>query len=121
MPTMCRPKVEVSTSGYYAWRKRSVSQRSQEDTILTDRVGQIRLRSRGIYGAPRVQAELYDEGVHMGRKRVPRLMQAAGLQGMSRRWHPRTTRREVGACPAPAGAGPSAGPGGARLRRGRAE
>jgi putative transposase len=45
--TMCRPKVEVSTSGYYAWRKRNASQRSQEDAILSDRIRWIHLRSRG--------------------------------------------------------------------------
>ena len=86
--TMCRPKVDVSTSGYYAWRQRSVSLRSQEDAISTDRIGWIHLRSRGTYGAARIQAELCDEGVQMGRKRVARLMQAAGLQGVSRRRDP---------------------------------
>jgi len=98
--TMCRV-LEVSTSGYYAWLKRMPSQRSQGNALLTDRIRQIHLRSRGTYGAPRVHAELYDEGVHVGRKRVARLMQAARLQGISRRRHPRTTLREVGARPAP--------------------
>jgi putative transposase len=79
--TMCRV-LEVSTSGYFAWRKRSVSQRAQEDVILTDRIRWIHLRSRGIYGTPRIHAELADEGVCVGRKRVARLMQAAGLQGV---------------------------------------
>lgn len=98
--TMCRV-LEVSTSGYYAWRKRNASQRSQGNALLTDQIRQIHLRSRGTYGAPRVHAELYDEGVHVGRKRVARLMQAAGLQGVSRRRHRRTTVREAGARPAP--------------------
>jgi putative transposase len=98
--TMCRV-LEVSTSGYYAWRKRNVSRRSQEDAILSDRIRWIHLRSRGTYGAPRIHAELADEGVHVGRKRVARLMQVAGLQGVSRRRHPRTTVRAVGAQPAP--------------------
>ena len=98
--TICRV-LEVSTSGYYAWRKRNVSQRSQEDAILSDRIRWIHLRSRGTYGAPRIHAELADEGVHVGRKRVARLMQAVGLQGVSRRRRPRTTLRAVGAQPAP--------------------
>ena len=98
--TMCRV-LEVSTSGYYAWLKRNTSQHSQADALLSDRIRWIRLRSRGTYGAPRIHAELADEGVRVGRKRVARLMQAAGLQGVSRRRRPRTTLRAVGARPAP--------------------
>jgi putative transposase len=97
---MCRV-LGVSTSGYYAWLKRQSSQHSREDTILTDRIRWIHLRSRGTYGAPRIHAELYDEGVHVGRKRVARLMQAAGLQGVSRRKSTRTTIRQPGAQRAP--------------------
>lgn len=100
MPTMCRV-LEVSTSGYYAWLKRNTSQHSQADGLLSDRIRWIHLRSRGTYGAPRIHAELADEGVRVGRKRVARLMQAAGLQGVSRRRRPRTTLRAVGAQPAP--------------------
>jgi len=98
--TMCRV-LEVSTSGCYAWLKRMPSQRSQGNALLTDQIRQIHLRSRGTYGAPRIHAELRDEGVHVGRKRVARLMQVAGVQGVSRRRHPRTTVREVGARRAP--------------------
>lgn len=106
--TMCRV-LEVSPSGYYAWRKRAVSQRSQEDALLTDRIRTIHTRSKGTYGAPRIQAELADEGVHVGCKRVARLIPAghrdgvrpASLQGVSRRKHPWTTVRAVGAQPAP--------------------
>lgn len=99
--TMCRV-LEVSTSGYYAWRKRAVSQRSREDAVLTDRIRTIHTRSKGTYGAPRIHAELADEeGVRVGRKRVARLMRAASLQGVSRRKRPQTTVRAVGAQPAP--------------------
>ena len=41
--------------------------------------------SRGTYGAPRIHAELEAEGIQVGRKRVARLMRAAGLTGVSRR------------------------------------
>jgi len=97
---MCR-LLEVSTSGYYAWLKRPPSKRSREDAILTDRIRWIYLRSRSSYGAPRVYEELKDEGVRVGRKRVARLMRAAGLQGISRRKRVRTTIRKPGARPAP--------------------
>ncbi len=98
--TMCRV-LGVSTSGYYAWLKRQSSQRSREDAILTDRIRWIHLRSRGTYGSPRIHAELRDEGVHVSRKRVARLMRAAGLQGVSRRKSTRTTIRQPGAQRAP--------------------
>jgi putative transposase len=97
---MCRV-LEVSTSGYYAWLKRAPSRRSREDVILADRMRWIHLRSRGTYGAPRMHAELADEGVRVGQKRVARLMRAFGLQGVSRRRRVRTTIRQGGARPAP--------------------
>jgi len=97
---MCRV-LEVSTSGFYAWRKRGPSRRAREDTILTDRIRWIHLRSRGTYGTPRIHAELADEGVHVGRKRVARLMRAAGLRGVSRRKPFHTTIRQARNRPAP--------------------
>ena len=48
----------VSPSGYYAWRQRGPSRRVQADAELTERIKAIRTKSRGIYGAPRVHAEL---------------------------------------------------------------
>jgi transposase InsO family protein len=50
---------------------------------------------------PRVHAELAADGVHVGRKRVARLMRVAGVHGVSRRKPHRTTRRDPGAAPAP--------------------
>ena len=88
---MCRV-LGVSTSGYYAWLKRPPSKRAQEDAKLTERIRKIHARSKGTYGAPRIQAKLAQEGVHVGRKRVARLMKAAGLRGVSRRKGPTTTR-----------------------------
>ena len=97
----------VSPSGYYAWRQRPPSARAQADAELTDRVQEIHARSRGTYGAPRIHAELAEDGVAVGRKRVARLMRTAGIAGVSRRRGPRTTRRDVQARP---GAGPRRAP-----------
>lgn len=97
---MCRV-LEVSTSGYYAWLKRSRSKREREDEALTERIKQIHRRSKGTYGAPRIHANLAKEGVHVGRKRVARLMRAAGIQGVSRRRRYGTTQRRADARPAP--------------------
>lgn len=84
----------VSRSGFYAWNSRSPSARSMADGDLTGRIKTIHQASRQIYGAPRVHAELADAGVHIGRKRVERLMKAAGLKGVSRRRSARTTIRD---------------------------
>ena len=98
--TMCRV-LGVSTSGYYAWRKRQPSRRAQADQKLLKRIRTIHERSKGTYGAPRIHAELAEAGVHVSRKRVARLMRSEHLRGVSRRKAPRTTQRKPGAHPAP--------------------
>ena len=60
--TMCRV-LGVSSSGYYAWRRRAPCARSCADRALTKRIQAIHERSRGTYGVPRVHAELEAEGV----------------------------------------------------------
>jgi len=84
----------VSRSGFYAWNSRSPSARSMADGDLTGRIKTIHQASRQSYGAPRVHAELADAGVRVGRKRVERLMKAAGLKGVSLRRGTRTTIRD---------------------------
>jgi putative transposase len=93
--------LEVSPSGFYAWRKRPPSKREQEDDMLTQAIKKIHQKSKGTYGAPRIHAELAEQGWHVGRKRVARLMCAEGLRGVSRRKAPRTTQRQPEAQPAP--------------------
>jgi putative transposase len=97
---MCRV-LEVSSSGYYAWSHREPSGRSRKDEALTRRIRQIHQESLGTYGVPRVHFELLEKGERVGRKRVARLMKAAGLQGVSRRKGIRTTVRCPAGCPAP--------------------
>ena len=91
----------VSPSGYYAWLDRPASARRVTDEVLLERIGAIHRESRSTYGAPRIHAELRDEGWRVGRKRVARLMREAGLVGVSRRKRIATTRRRPDARPAP--------------------
>lgn len=98
--TMCRV-LGVSTSGYYAWRKRPPSTRATEDAVLTERIKMFHEDSRGTYGSPRIHADLADEGTRVGCKRVARLMRARGLVGVSRRKRIGTTQRSDRARPAP--------------------
>lgn len=97
---MCRA-LGVSPSGYYAWRSRPLSARGQADAELTARLRALHERSRGTYGAPRIHIELASEGIHVARKRVARLMRAAGLEGVSRRKAWKTTVRDDETRPAP--------------------
>ena len=92
----------VSEAGYHAWRKRPPSKRQEADTMLLKRVRTIHASSRETYGAPRVHAELRAGGEKHSRKRIARLMRAAGLVGASRRrLGITTTRRDREARPAP--------------------
>lgn len=91
---------KVSASGYYAWRGRPASARATADADLTRKIRTIHAGSRETYGAPRVHAEFKDEGVAIGKKRIARLMKAAGLVGASRRRSVKTTRRDTAHRPA---------------------
>jgi len=98
--TMCR-MLGVSPSGYWAWQGRPPSARSLADAELTGRIRQAHQLSRGTYGSPRVHAELAATGQPCGRKRVARLMRAAGIAGVHRRRYHATTVRDAAAVPAP--------------------
>jgi putative transposase len=97
---MCRV-LDVSPSGYYAWRRRKISVRTREDEALRGRIAAIHEQSRRTYGSPRIYEELKEEGTRIGRKRIARLMKESGLVGVSRRKSIRTTRRDPTARPAP--------------------
>jgi putative transposase len=98
--TMCRV-LGVSPGGYYARLERPPSARARADAELSLRIAEIHRRSHATYGAPRIHAELAAQGIHVGRKRVARLMAAAQICGMSRRQWLTTTVRDRQARPAP--------------------
>jgi putative transposase len=89
---LCRA-LGVSSSGYWAWRRRTPSRRATATAQLREQIVAIHSASRATYGAPRIHAELAAQGVRCGRKRVARLMRLAGVAGCHRRrFH--TTRRD---------------------------
>src|SRR5258708_5709707 len=83
----------VSVSGFHAWRCRPPSAHALPDTALLKQTPPVHASSRQTYGAPRVQAALKAGGEKQGRKRIARLMRAAGLVGASRRRSGVTTTR----------------------------
>lgn len=70
----------MSPSGFYDWRDRKPSRRFESDRTLLKRIWQVYKRSRETYGSPRVHIALKQMGIHVGRKRVARLMREAGLK-----------------------------------------
>lgn len=88
--------LNVSSSGYYDWLGRPESMRELRNTELTKMITEIHDESRGTYGWPRVHAELrLGLGEQVNHKRVERLMRKAGLQGVYRRKHRRSSTREA--------------------------
>jgi putative transposase len=87
----------VSASGYYAWASRAPSDRALGDAWLIEKIRAIHQANREVYGAPRVHAELrLTHGIHVGRKRVERLMREVGLSGLVSRKRGNTTIRVPG-------------------------
>ncbi len=90
---MCR-LLGVSASGYYAWRTRPESSRVQSDRVLMAEIRRIHRDSKGVYGSPRVHAELSANGIRVGRHKVARLMRLERLRGCPRRRFRVTTQRD---------------------------
>jgi putative transposase len=87
---MCK-QLEVSRSGYYAWRVRKPSARQQSDSVLVETIKELHQESRGTYGSPRIVDDLKERGFDVGRRRVARLMNENGITGTPVKPFKRTT------------------------------
>jgi transposase InsO family protein len=84
--------LDVSRSGYYAWRDRPASGRSRRRDQLVERIKAVHEGSRRIYGSPRICAELRAQGVACSENTVAKLMKNHGIRSkMRRRFVVRTT------------------------------
>ena len=93
--------LQVSRSAFYADRITGPSQRERDDAELTDAIIAVYDESDGSYGAPRVHAELADQGRRHSRKRICQLMPSAGCRGRApKRWRTTTVPDPVAALPA---------------------
>lgn len=81
---MCRV-LGVKAKSYYAWQKRPPSRHAIADERLRLNVRLAHAASDGTYGAPRIHRELRAAGLHVGKKRVARLMRTSGLRGCATR------------------------------------
>jgi transposase InsO family protein len=86
---MCRV-LQVSVSGYYAYRRRPESWRTVIDDVLMAHVRIAFGESGKTYGAPRMYPELRAARLATSTTRVARLMRAAGLAA-----RPKARRRVV--------------------------
>jgi putative transposase len=79
----------VSTSGYYAWKKRAVAPeltpRQQRRADLTVKILDAHADSDGTYGSPRIASELRDRGETVNEKTVAAIMAEIGIEGISPR------------------------------------
>jgi putative transposase len=83
--------LDVSPSGYFAWRSRPASPRQREDLVLLAHIRSAYALSTETYGSPRMTRELQDEGLKVGRRRTARLMRENGLKARQKRRFKRTT------------------------------
>jgi putative transposase len=83
--------LNLSQSGYFAWRSRPACQRQREDLVLLAHVRSAFRRSKETYGSPRLTRELQEAGLPVGRRRTARLMRENGLHARPKRRFTRTT------------------------------
>lgn len=88
---MCKV-LNVSSSGYYYWRKHPVGVRQHRQHQLEQQIRQIHTKSQHRYGSPRIADELHEQGVKASRNRIARLMQKVGIRSiMYKKYRVQTT------------------------------
>ena len=87
---MCQV-LDVSSSGYYAWRKRPSSAREMANNTLLKEVKAAHQASNGVYGSPRIYHEVKGK-VSCSQNRVARLMKKHGIAAKQKRRYKRTTQ-----------------------------
>lgn len=81
---LCRA-MQVSVSGYYAWKKRLPSAQQQANQQLTEQIKTVYRDSDQTYGSPRVYHELKAQGIACSQKRIARLMRLSHLYAVTAR------------------------------------
>jgi putative transposase len=84
--------LNLSRSGYYAWRRRPQSARANENGRLVEEIRRVYVEGRGEYGSPTICEALRQHGLQVNHKRIARLMRQMGLRSKVARRFKRTTR-----------------------------
>jgi transposase InsO family protein len=84
--------LEVSRSGYYAWRDRPESERAKRRAELAAKVKAVHEANRRVYGSPRVHAALAAQGERACENTVAKVMREQRIRAKTKRTYvPRTT------------------------------
>ena len=83
--------LQLAPSTYWSQKRRPRSARSERDEELKTEITRVWRENFGVYGAPKVWAQLNREGIRVARCTVERLMRHLGLQGAVRGKTKRTT------------------------------
>ena len=83
--------LDLTRSGYYAWRDRPASRQACENERLVAEMRVIHREYKGRYGSPRMAEELRSRGLPCGEHRVARLMRQEGIRAKSPRRYRVTT------------------------------
>jgi transposase InsO family protein len=99
---LCRI-VKVARSSYYYWRSTAPARAARDaaDQALAVRIRAVRAAHDGTYGAPRITAELHDDGVVVNHKKVARVMRRYRIRGLRLRRRVQTTIADPAAVKAP--------------------
>ena len=86
--------LRVDLSGYYGYLRRGLCQRYEDDEGLLRKIKEIWRWSRGVYGSPRITAELRAQGARHGKNRISRLMRENGIKARTRKRFKITTKSD---------------------------
>ena len=93
--------LDVSSSGYYDWLDRPMSETARTNLRLITKIRCHHKASREIYGSPRVQKDLFNDGERVSRQRVARLMRSENIQSKMAKKFVITTNSKNTLSPAP--------------------
>ena len=81
---MCRA-LQVSKSGYYAWRIRPQSKRARENEKLDHHIKTIYSKNKGTYGSPRITKALNRQNIACSENRVARRMRINDIKAKTKK------------------------------------
>jgi putative transposase len=79
---MCKA-LDVSRSGYYAWKSRPPSERERKNRELAFHIKAVHRETDATYGTPRITKELNEAGIPCGENRIARIKQEIGLKAIA--------------------------------------